>query len=225
MDVDTDLQNFFEMIERQKRILLDAKSRQGECPQDRKSRDEMYLRFMMGLMASGERHKGPQENMLRSSFIPDAYPPCTSSVSSLKSIMIKDLRLETHHRGRFLMLRSITPPDRLTGIICLVEDEDEEVTTLQIYQQDEETVRKATQIVDVGTIFLVKEPYFKTMANGEYGLRIDHLSDFVEIDEAAAIVPQTWQPRRSAKAISADALRLDGNAAISRGDFWLAIKK
>ncbi|KAF1992805.1 hypothetical protein P154DRAFT_594844 [Amniculicola lignicola CBS 123094] len=225
MDVDTDLREFFGMINRQKQVLLDAKSRKGECPRDRKSRDEMYLRFVVGCMASSAKRQEPQENMIHSSFMPAAYPPCTSSVSSLQSIMIKDLCLEIHHRGKLLLLRAITPPDRLTGIICLVEDEDEGVATLQIYQQDEETVRKATQIVDVGTILLVKEPYFKTMANGEYGLRVDHLSDLVEVDEDAAIVPQTWRLRRSGKGISADSLKLEGNAAIGQGDCWLAIKK
>lgn len=179
----------------------------------------------MGYMASDAKRRRPKENMIHSSFIPAAYPPCTCSVSSLQSIKIKYLRLETHHRSKFLLLRAITPPDRMTGIICLVEDEDEEVATLQIYQQDEETVRKAIQIVDVGTILLVKEPYFKTMANGEYGLRVDHLSDLVEVDEGAAIVPRTWRPRRSSTRISADSLKLEGNAAIGQGDCWLAIKK
>ena len=176
-------------------------------------------------MTMGVKRQGPQENTIRSTFIPDAYPPCTSLVSSLNKTMIKDLRLETHHRGKLLLLHAITPPDRLTGIICLVEDENEEAATLQIYQQDEEIVRKATSIVDVGTVLLVKEPYFKTMANGEYGLRVDHLSDLVRIDDDDAIVPQVWRSHRSTKGISAESVKLEGNAAIGQGDYWLAIQK
>lgn len=225
MDADTDLREFFDMIERQKQVLLDAQSRKGGRPRDRKSRDEMYFGFMMSYITSSTKRQGPNEHTLRSTFIPTAYLPCTSPVSSLKGIMIKDLRLETHHRGKLLLLRAITPPHRWTGIMCLVEDENGEVATLQLYQQDDEPVRKAAQILDVGTILLVKEPYFKIMASGEYGLRVDHLSDVVHVDEDASIVPQTWRRRSSTKAISADSLRLEGNAAVGHGDCWLAIKK
>jgi hypothetical protein len=48
---------------------------------------------------------------------------------------------------------------------------------LQLYQQEDENTRAASDNVDVSTLFLVKEPYFKVMGYCEYCLRVDHLSD------------------------------------------------
>jgi hypothetical protein len=63
--------------------------------------------------------------------------------------------------------------------IMVLEDESGDVVMLQIYQQEDEKIRPATAIVKTGTVLLVKEPYFKVMGDGEYGLRVDHLSDVV----------------------------------------------
>jgi hypothetical protein len=63
--------------------------------------------------------------------------------------------------------------------IMVLEDESGDVVMLQIYQQEDEKIRPATAIINTGTFLLVKEPYFKVMGDGEYGLRVDHLSDVV----------------------------------------------
>ncbi|KAF2727111.1 hypothetical protein EJ04DRAFT_539117 [Polyplosphaeria fusca] len=85
-----------------------------------------------------------------------------------------------------------------------------EVAALQIYHQDDETVRKATQIVNVGTILVVKEPYFKITTYGDH--------DIWRIWTASApSVSITGRPRESGTGISADSLKLEGNAAIGQG--------
>jgi hypothetical protein len=136
--------------------------------------------------------------------------------------MIEDLQLETHHRGTYLLLRSITPPNRMTGIIVIVEDERGDVVPLQLYQQDEENTRKATDIVNVGTVLLVKEPFLKVMASGEYGLRVDHLSDVISLHEYDSMIPKAW--RTQTTQLSAASLKAEGNTAVGKGDYWQAIK-
>jgi hypothetical protein len=89
--------------------------------------------------------------------------------------MIKSLRLETHHRERYLLLRTVTPTDTMTAVIAIIEDEDGSVLMLQLYYQEEEL--SGAQSLREDTVLVVKECYVKVMANGDYGIRVDHLSD------------------------------------------------
>jgi hypothetical protein len=220
MDVHNDIEQFLHGIQNQKQTLQNAKKRQGQRPLDRKPREEMYLGFMMALLA-GARRQQPHE--IHSSFIPPAYLPCTAPLAELRRVAIRDLQLETHHRGRYLLLRAITPPRRMTGIIVLVEDHCADVVMLQLYQQEEEYERGTADIVNVGTILLVKEPYFKVMASGEYGVRVDHLSDVIYVNKDDPTLPDIWRPRVLEVGLSAESLKVKGNSAMREHQYWQAI--
>ncbi|KAH7356053.1 hypothetical protein BKA66DRAFT_515682 [Pyrenochaeta sp. MPI-SDFR-AT-0127] len=62
---------------------------------------------MLSLFSCAQRKRN---HMIRTSLVPPAWRRCITP-------------LETHYRGNFLPLRVITPPDRMTGILVLVEDE------------------------------------------------------------------------------------------------------
>lgn len=225
MDVNGDISHYFELLENQKRVLQRAKSRHGQRPNDRKPRDLMYKQFMMALMATTANEQREEGHLLHSSFIPPAYLPCTTPLAQLKPIAIGQLTLETHHRGRYLLLRAIAPPYRMTAILVLAEDEHGDVAVLQLYQQDEQHVRDITDIVNEGDILLIKEPYFKVMASGEYGLRVDHLSDLLYIDRDEPILPKRWYPQISKAEKSAEIFKSKGDNAIGAGKYWKAIKE
>lgn len=106
------------------------------------------------------------QRIMLTSFVPPAYLPCTTSVAQLKAIEIKDLKLETHHRGTYLILRAITPPHRLSALLVMTENDQGEAVLLIMYQHHAEESRAATDFVNMGTILLVKEPFYKTTANG-----------------------------------------------------------
>jgi hypothetical protein len=222
MDVYNDTEQYTHMIDRQKKTLLEAKRRQGQRPRDRKSREEAYSKFMVALMLRGNKD---QKLMIHSSFIPPAYLPCTTPINQLRGVAIKDLQLETHHRGTYLLLRSITPPSRMTAIMAIMEDENGDVITLQLYQQEDEDTRAATDIVNVGTLLLVKEPYFKVMGDGDYGLRVDHLSDIVHLEKDNPRIPNIWQLRLIKIERSAESLKIRGNLAMQDSRYWDAIRE
>jgi hypothetical protein len=222
MDVHSDTDKYIQMIQNQKETLKKAKKRKGQRPRDWKPRQELYLRFMMALLSGTQRERG---HMLYSSFVPPAYLPCTTPFTELRCVGIRDLQLETHHRGTYIVLRAITPPNRMTGIVVLVEDDRNDVVLLQLYQQEEEDTRAAVDIVNVGTILLVKEPYFKVMASGDYGLRVDHLSDVIHVDKDDDTIPAAWRPRVHEVELSAESLKLKGNSAMGEGKYWQAIKE
>lgn len=225
MDVRRDLDEYTQTMQQQKRFLQDAKKKQGQRPRDRKGRDIMLFEFMMVSAANIQRAGSEDTQMIHSSFVPPAYPPCTTSLDALKSIAIEDLRLETHHRGYYLILRAITPPNRMTAILVLVEDEHGDVTMLQMYQQEDEASRPASTVVDKGSILLIKEPFFKVTASGDYSLRVDHLSDIIFLGNDDSRVPPSWRRRLFELGRSADSLKLEGNGFVGKGEYWRAIDK
>jgi len=138
--------------------------------------------------------------------------------------MIKDLLLETHHREKYVMLRSITPPDRMTAVMAIVEDENGDAIMLQLYYQEEENARPAEDILSEGTILIIKEPYLKLMSDGDYGLRIDHPSDLIYVSTNDQRVPSCWQPRVKELEVSAEYLRIQGNNYFNDSNYQAAIE-
>lgn len=221
MDVHDVGEKYSQLLLQQKRNLERAKGRQGQVPRDWKPKDQLYMGFMMAIMATNSRNQ--DNHRIHTSFIPPSYLPCRTPLSELRRINIRDLRLETHHRGTYLMVHAITPPNRMTGIMVLVEDEREHAVMLQIYQQDNEKTRAADKIVNVGSVMILKEPFFKVMASGEYGLRIDHVSDIVEVHDYDPRRPMRWRPRVIDAEVSAEILKTRGNEAMGKGMYWQAI--
>ena len=220
MDVHNVTERYTNMIASQRMTLVQAKARQGQRPRDRKSREDAYAKFMMTLKI---RESGQQEVVIYSSFVPPAYAPCTVPLTNLRRISIRELQLEMHHRGTYLLLRSITPPSRMTAVVAVMEDENGDVALLQLYQQEEEEECVAADIINVGTILLIKEPCFKVTGEGEYGLRIDHLSDAVHVGKYDDMTPEKWQAQASDQASTAESLKIKGNKAIGEGSFEHAI--
>lgn len=223
MDVHRDMGAYVHQIERQRQTLKQAKQRQGERPRDRKSREQAYAKFMMTLMLAGARGVLDAPHMIHSSFMAPAYAPSTAPLAALRGIALAQLQLETHHRGRCLLLRAMTPPSRMTAVMVVAEDEAGDAMLLQLYQQDEEAGRAAADVVGVGAVLLLKEPFFKVMADGEYGLRVDHVSDAVWLRPDDARVPAAWRPRVAEVGRSAEALKGSGNCAMKERRFWDAI--
>lgn len=227
MDIHNVTEQYGVFIDQHKRVLQEAKKRQGMRPRDRKPKEHAYLKFMLGLGSSqafSSQGRG-EYTMIHSSFLPLAYLPCTTPLNQLNPVAIRDLQLETHHRGTYLLLRSITPPHRMTAIMALMEDENGDAILLQLYQQEDEATRAADNVVDVDTILLIKEPYFKLMSDGEYGVRVDHLSDVVHLKEDDDRIPKLWQPRIVEDERSAESLKVEGNSYMRKSKYWNAIKE
>jgi hypothetical protein len=216
-----------ELLFRQKAVLEAARARQGERPKDRKSREELVNSFMIQYTIQQMKQLKTRDATIEmhTSFVPPPYPPSITPLKDLKQTFIKDLQLETHHRGNYLLVRSITPPNRMTAIMAIVMDEREEAVMLQLYQQDDKTNCPATSAIKKNDVFFVKEPYFKVMADGEYGLRIDHLSDLVRAEACDERLPKEWSPRIFDVDKTADDWKLEGNKAMRKHKHWIAIER
>lgn len=105
--------------------------------------------------------------------------------------MIKDLVLETHHRGTFVILRAITHAIRMTALLAVMEDQNEGFVALQLYHHD--TSRHPPDILDEKGIVIVKEPYLKTTADGQTSIPVGHLSDVIVLHKFDESVLDAWR--------------------------------
>ncbi|CRG84524.1 hypothetical protein PISL3812_01801 [Talaromyces islandicus] len=146
-----------------------------------------------------ERHQTTRTNtmksdlQLRSAFVPPAYPPCTFPFKDLTKITLKDLRLQTHHRGLFLIVRCIAPPAQFISVMSIVEDEHGDAIMLTLRHQD--ISRSQDEILRKGMILAVKEPYPRRMSDGPHGVIVDHVFNYKYLSMKDNLMPGRWQER------------------------------
>ncbi len=207
------------------RRLRDAQARKGQRPA-RMPRSQVVFQFQLKLMQSSVKDVGPrrQQGQVRTSFVPPPYPPCVEPFSTLQKTMIDDLLLETHHRGTYLLVRTITPPDRMTAVMAIVEDEKGDVLMVQLYHQEDDADSRTEEILPVGRVLILREPYLKQMSDGNYGLRVDHLSDVVFLAENDERIPSSWQRDPAEQNRAALTWKTEGNGHFKRSAYRSAIE-
>lgn len=239
MDEDTELKAHFDKLQEQKKLLKKAKSRAGQKPTQamRRSRAQLEEQFVTGVMPCST-HKNTalldtdeipftqslidqmmallNRYPMRTTFIGEAYPPSIEPISSLTPILLRDLKLEIHHRGRVLIVKTFCEPIRVSSFQNAVEDVQGDVDRLSVYNLP--PASPIDKVLPKGTIVAVKEPYFKATADGGVMVRVDHPSDFVLLEPRDSLVPSEW--RRAPKAATTGSeLKEKGNAAFKQGNW------
>ena len=228
MDVEdvSHIGDYVAILEQQKRTLQAASKRKGERPKDRIPRARAISDHNENCMITKMEklsHQAGDSFMMHSSFLAPPYLPSTARLEDLESIYIKDLRLETHHRGFYLCLRVVSLPTSMTAIMVVMEDEIEDVMLIQIYQQQDEEERAAEDIDRDKAVCMIKEPYFKVMSDGNYGVRVDHITDLIWLPYHDEKIPLQWRPRIQEIEKTADQWRQEGNTAVNAGDYSEAV--
>lgn len=184
----------------------------------RKYREVIVSRFISQLHTKNDQDP---DSAFPQCLIPSPYHPCITRFTDLKKIMLKDLRVETHHRGFHIVLRSITPPDTSGAVSAIVEDESEDIITVQLFYQ--EASRAHEHGFGKGSILVVKEPYLKLMDDGHSGIRVDHPSDVKYLSAGDARTPDRWRQLRSEQA-SPGTWNTRGNGFINKSEYRSAIE-
>ncbi|CAI7632337.1 unnamed protein product [Penicillium manginii] len=194
MDIDdvSNVPQYMAILKEQKANLQRAQGLKGQKATPSKSRNEIIAQFTLRRMINSGLSRRDETN-IRSSFLPSAYAPSTIPLTRLSKIMFRDLCLETHHRGQYILVRTVTPTDVMTAVMAIVEDEDGRVFMIQIYNQGEEF----SKFLDLpeGVVLVVKEPYVKVMADGDFGIRVDHISNIILIPGFDERIPLSWRAR------------------------------
>ncbi|KAJ6786517.1 hypothetical protein PWT90_09254 [Aphanocladium album] len=146
--------------------------------------------------------------------LPSPYYPSDHSVDELQPICIRQMRLEQHHRGAKVIIRVLTPPSRINAVTVAVEDLEGTAVTLQLYHHPPQVVVSPDEIIQMGRVLLLKEPFFKCATDGSYSLRVDHLSDVIWLEPSDARIPDVW--KKSVPEMSSEEARMQGNDAVKR---------
>lgn len=205
------------LLQQQKDLIHTAAERRGQTPTKRITRSELKYQY------------GPQqgipsdENVYKQTNIGEAYPPCTTPLTELKPITLRELRLETHHRGRVLVVRAFGHPVQFQAVQNAVEDEKRNVERLSVQFADEGL--EAEDVLPRDSVFAIKEPYYKMTVDGFPAIMVDHPSDILRLRENDKLVPDALQPSLVELSIDdASSWKKKGNAAVKQKDWRTAIE-
>lgn len=227
MEVDdvSHIGQWMQMLAKQKVALQAASQRKGERPKDRRSRGQLIHEFVLRSASTTMMYRKKETHMIHQSWVAAPYPPSATPLRRLKKLYLKDLQLETHHRGFYALFRVATPPITITAVMTIMEDEKEDGVVFQLYQQEDEDHGPGEEAVQIQRVCVVKEPYFKVMNDGNYGVRVDHLSDIIWLSPDDERVPPGWRARLSEFEKTAETLKEEGNLALKAGKLNIAIQR
>ncbi|RSL56213.1 hypothetical protein CEP54_008928 [Fusarium duplospermum] len=200
-----------------------ASKRKGEMVTDHPPQQEVIADYYKHFCAATVLAKrNDKKNKISTTQIPPSYLPCIVPAKDLEEMKITDMRLETHHRGKKVTMRVLTPPERLVGIIAIAEDEEGTAVVLQLYQQPTEALVTGIEILRPGKICIIKEPYFKQTGKGAYSLRVDHLGDVIWLSDGDERIPSRWKSSAAILNSESASIRLQGNYAVDNQNWAVA---
>lgn len=152
-----------------------------------------------------------------------AYPPSVSPFNSFQKINIRQLELETHHRGSYPLVGNVCQGTRMQAVITTVEDEAGDGLPFSLYQQEPQSVRPASSILKKDGVFIIKEPYFKVVGIGGYAIRVDHPTDVIWLADNDTRMSLQWKANSASEVNSAEHWKLGGNKFVRTGEYYDAI--
>lgn len=187
---------------------------------NRDGESQIDLSFPSQLALSGmASHSSPAVNMdsvAPATFrVPSAYPPCIRAANELHPIVISQMIMDTHHRGKRTLVHVLTPPRRAVALIATAEDEEGTKVWLQLYHQPSEIIVPAEKTLRPGRCYLIKEPLAMFAPDGSYTLRVDHPSDIILLPDDHEYLPVKWRKSEASVGDSRE-VRMKGNGAIGK---------
>ncbi|KAK1964117.1 tetratricopeptide [Colletotrichum sublineola] len=174
------------------------------------------------MMDMGSMAGQGQRDTLPALGVGQTYPPSTASLEALKPMKFTELQMDTHHRGRSLIVKRANRCPVVTlaarSWTAVQDDEEKETERMEIClhktTDGQDTLESARR-------YIIKEPYFTLTEDGEATLRIDHPSDLVVCHEEV-VKGSSAQVEDAAKAEElARKCKDKGNAALQKKDLPL----
>lgn len=203
-------------------MILESERRKLESDARANPRCRTYRR---AIIEAHRRLLDDRDNLqVRRSILVDPYLPSVLPIQDLQKRYIRDLRLEIHHRGSYVLLRVVKTAVRLAWIQTVMEDEEKGLVKVSLHQQEEESDRSAADIIPVGTVLMIKEPYL-SMSEDYGGLRVDHISDLIWLSKNDERVPLKWRPKICEETKSVDDWKREGDDDMNARNYYGAIHK
>lgn len=201
--------------------------------QSRASRDRKILEHRVAttaLLADLALDSRPKTDSISALAVGDPYPPSFILLQELQQIGLADLRMNEHHRGKVLIVRRVASVVKLIAYSWTIiqDDSSGETERLEICMHK---TRYGKDLLELGSTFQIKEPYFTLNDEQEPTLRIDHPSDLVicaysdrqdsenvggEKNTVSLPNPGSLAPNRAME------FKEEGNAALKQRNTYLA---
>ncbi|KAK5170214.1 uncharacterized protein LTR77_004800 [Saxophila tyrrhenica] len=154
------------------------------------------------------------------------YLPCTEPVSQLEKIALAELKTETHHRGKFLLVRrTMDWIFTKTSVAAVIVDDsgiaDVVKLTMGCQGLNNDTLLPKDQAI------VVKEPYYSFEEEKLGVVIVEHPCDIVLVDLDNSIVPTALRQidcLHASKTGTALALKNQGNEHFKRGEYHQSLK-
>ena len=199
------------LVEARKAHASAATARKGQTPIHRPTRKQLAFDFAKDAKNRGAPH-------LR--FLRHAYPPCTRPLDRLELMRLSELRLETHHRNRAVVVKAWGWPRAGEAVLDAVEDQHGDVDTLAVYHCD--ALAQPERVLQRGAVLAIKQPFYEDSKDHGPVLRIDHPSDLVPLSPSS-LLAEPFLSSAGGQEKDALALKDDGNAAFGRKDYLAAV--
>ena len=150
------------------------------------------------------------------------YLPSTADTHDLRPMKVSELCMETHHRGRILALHRVSPVVELkaSSWAAMQGQGPEDVVRLETFLH-RSTLGK--DILNAGSKFFIKEPYYTLSEQGEPTVRVDHPSDAIIAVQSEG--PNSWRDVTDTDELEGKTpleCKDSGNAALQQKDYFKA---
>lgn len=166
----------------------------------------------------GSLENNPSDDIWASSWLCDSYPPSTTPIRELKRICLKDLSIDSHHRGCYVLVQ-INPSLPFSGGVAVVGDQGGHFACVRIVHQDGK--RTYNESWGQAKFLIFKEPFYVAITRGSMGyITVHHITDVIVVSLNDSSLPKNWQMRSDK---SVDEWKQVGNKAVSEKQYHLGI--
>jgi tetratricopeptide (TPR) repeat protein len=170
---------------------------------------------------------------LRQNFISNKEHFCSKKLEDLVPIKLKEMHVNKIHTGRFLLCRVIRDPFYITGTLVLIQDSDNQVENLSLYNFSSSYKIDAKLLLPNNSIIIIKEPFLKNMLSSptDFHIRVESPTDLIILsnldkdDKNAQYFLDKWTDiKDSDRSLSFDELNKKGNVFFVGKNYHSAIR-
>jgi tetratricopeptide (TPR) repeat protein len=199
-----------------------AEKLNNQKPQNAPKKDPLMLHY---IATQRQAMTNRNEHSMLTTLVTGKSHYCNKNINELKPITLNDMMVPKVHLGRYLLCRTVTAPACLVAISVVIQDENDDVEDLSLYNMTSNLKPNLNEILPIGTILLIKEPYMKYGSVGNQAtLRCDSPSDVIFLDESSELLRGTeWFKKYEGKEYYSR-LKDEGNQHFYKNQFESALR-
>jgi tetratricopeptide (TPR) repeat protein len=191
-----------------------------------------FARHQLALLGQ-EKDTGHKNNhQMRYKYTASEIDFCKTELEQLKPIRLRQMDVNKIHKGRYLLCRVVQQPFYVTGMLTLIEDQDDEIENLSLYNFSHDYKIEPSLLLPLGSVLIIKEPYLKGMIHDatDFHIRVESPTDLIilsdmELNELYSKYSNPkWVDTEYERRVSFDALIETGNVFFVEKKYHPAIR-